>query len=218
MQSFKFSLLFYFFFSFYAFGEGQSGDSLCLHQNFDVNVSHKGSPFGLSENILKVSKLNCTIKIEHQKFFYLKKKWEIDVCRGPIHIKNTNGAIEVYKKTLNCTKTQGKENEFCIALNNIFEVLQDDGLIFAEGEKENLETHHGKIFCSYALLQSYLVDDIIFNRNASEVPFFLKLPWNNAKETISVKSPQIEKEKPLANEKIIEKEEISEPQKFEGTF
>ena len=85
----------------------------------------------------------------------------IDVCRGPVHIKKGAGTVDVIKKRINCS--QSTKNEFCSEAKNLATIVQDDGLIFAKGIKEELESDHGKVFCSFLLLNKYLQDSVIFN-------------------------------------------------------
>lgn len=85
----------------------------------------------------------------------------IDVCRGPVHIKKGLGAVEVIKKVNNCSGAS--KDEFCSEVKDLSTRLQDDGLIFATGIKENIESDHGKIYCSFLLLNKYLQESIIFN-------------------------------------------------------
>lgn len=91
----------------------------------------------------------------------MNSKWMIDVCRGPVHIKKGTGAVDVIKKAADCS--QASKDEFCSETKNLATTLQDDGLIFATGIKEQLESDHGKVFCSFLLLDKYLQDSIIFN-------------------------------------------------------
>lgn len=139
-------------------------DMECLNSTFESSVSHKGMPFGLTETTVKVKKENCLIIVEHNELKYIYNKWEIDVCREPIHIKESSGAIEVLKKTGNCNSPQ-KNEEFCKAASKIEAVLQDDGLIFADGEKENLNSDHGRLYCTFLILKSYLRKDVIYSRH-----------------------------------------------------
>lgn len=133
----------------------------CLSESFDVNVNHKGFPFGLTEVKLGVSKSGCNIKVTHQKYNYLNSQWNIDICRGPVHIKKGADSVDVLKKIGECNKTS--KDEFCAEVKSIFEVISDDGLIFAEGVKENLGSDHGKVYCSFLLMKKYFNDSLIFN-------------------------------------------------------
>ena len=137
-------------------------DNQCFTENFSVEVSHKGQPFGLLPVVLKVEKLDCDINIFHEKLKFKKNAWKIDVCRTPVHIKKGIGAVEVIKKNNSCLK--GSNEDFCQEFKEIERVIQDDGLIFAKGQKEVLETPHGKTYCAYLLLKKYLAESLVFTR------------------------------------------------------
>lgn len=160
MSLFKFSFIFLLMAtqSFASFS-----DSECLQSNFEVEVSHKGFPFGLLENKIKVEKEGCVVNVEHTKFKYYKRNWKVDVCRGPVHIKQTTGAVTVLKRNENCET--GRKDEFCKEYQTIKTLLQDDGLIFAEGEKDQINSDHGRIYCAFLLANSYLNQGIVFDRN-----------------------------------------------------
>lgn len=142
----------------------QFSDMDCLNGNFETTVAHKGKPFGIHKVKLKIKKQGCEITISHEKLKFLKKQWLVDVCRGPIHIKYGTGSVEVYKKEGYCSETEKYKEGFCYELKNLEAIIQDDGLIFAEGEKENLSSDHGKVYCAYLLLKQYLKKDTVFNR------------------------------------------------------
>jgi hypothetical protein len=144
--------------AFSAFDEMQ-----CLNSSFSTSVSHKGKPFGLTQNVIKIGKENCVITIEHEKLKFMKKKFVIDVCRAPVHIKAGVGAVEVLKREGECDKKA--KGEFCKELRFIEDIIQDDGLIFAKGEKEDIETDHGRIYCSYLLLKAYLESGRVLSRH-----------------------------------------------------
>ena len=137
-------------------------DMECIDSNYTTEVKHKGQPFGLTENILKVSKDRCVVTIEHEKLKYMKNKWILDVCRGPVHVKSDKGSIEVIKRKGECLKNS--KQEFCATLSSIESIIQDDGLIFADGEKEDLSSDHGKTYCAFLLMKKYLRDGMIFNK------------------------------------------------------
>ncbi|MBT6324753.1 MAG: hypothetical protein HOJ35_02190 [Bdellovibrionales bacterium] len=139
-------------------------DMECLKSSYTTTVKHKASPFGLLENILLLDKKGCFMSVKYSKYKYLHDKWTIDVCRGPIHIKKGDSSIEVIKKEANCSNSSG-ENNFCKSMKDISKILQDDGLIFAVGEKENINIDHGQVYCFHLLLQAYLDRGIIFSRH-----------------------------------------------------
>jgi len=162
MSLFKFSfLVITFVFSFTS--NATFTDAECLNSSFSTEVKHKGQPFGLTENKLFVDKQLCVLTISHEKMKYMKKKWVIDVCRGPVHIKEDAGNIDVYKREKGCaTKSSG---EYCKTFTNIKNIIQDDGLIFADGEKEDLATDHGRVYCSFLLVKKYLGEGIVFSKD-----------------------------------------------------
>ncbi len=137
----------------------------CLDAGFTVDVAHKDKiTFGMAKTKLKVMKDKCEIIVSHQKLKFLKNQWKIDVCREPVHIKAGLTGVEVLKKNGNCPNKSAPD--FCEALVKIREIIQDDGLIFANGEKENLTTDHGRIYCAYQLLGGYLDGNRIYSRYA----------------------------------------------------
>jgi hypothetical protein len=132
----------------------------CLNSEYKTEVSHKVKPFGLLDVKLSLRKSKCNISIEHKKIF--TKKWAIDVCRAPVHIKSGKNGVDVLKR-INCFGVE-KSGEYCTELNGILETIQNDGLIFAEGEKEQIATDHGKVFCVFTLLEQYLKQGIVLSR------------------------------------------------------
>ncbi len=170
--------IFFFFSLLFSFKLLASIDgNLCLQSNFSSQVSHKGFPFGMTQNVLKLSKNNCEIILEHKKLKFIKNKWLVDICRTPIHIKSGRGAVEVIRKTVSCSSdSRSREDEFCKTLGLIEKTIQNDGLIFAKGEKETLSTEHGKIYCSYLLLRSYLRYNKVLSRSAKQLGFDLEKP------------------------------------------
>ncbi|MCY4524384.1 MAG: hypothetical protein OXB84_06570 [Halobacteriovoraceae bacterium] len=139
-------------------------DKECIDSIFTTEINHKAWPFGLTENKLHISKDKCQIVINHEKLKFIKKRWAIDVCRGPVHIKSGRNSEDVIKKEQECFDPQ-TTNEFCQELALIRKIMQDDGLIYANGEKEDMESDHGRVYCSYRLLQVYLEDGVVLNRN-----------------------------------------------------
>lgn len=141
----------------------------CLNSSFNIEVSHKGPPFGLFNNKLRIDKKNCVIIIEKEKFRYLRSRWEFDTCRFPIHIKEGAGAINVHKKVRpSCDFSSENKDKFCNSLKELKGVVQDYGLIFANGEKENIGTDHGKVYCSFLLINFYFDKSTIFGLQDDE--------------------------------------------------
>jgi hypothetical protein len=140
----------------------------CLKSNFSTSTSHEVAPFGVTKNILKVDKNGCTIIIHHERYKYLKTKWEVDVCRTPVHIKEGVGAVAVIKRAVSCQNPAKRKDAFCQTMATINARLQDDGLIFAPGDRELLESDHGKIYCTTLLLNKYLAYGTMLSLNKDD--------------------------------------------------
>lgn len=132
----------------------------CLNAKYKTEIQHKGKFFGLLENKLKIIKDKCLIEVKFKGI--LETTWKIDVCREPIHMKVTSkGSQDVYKREKKCEdKTK---SDFCYYRKELLENLQDHGLIFADGQREDIKQPHGQTYCSFLLLQRYLDDGIIFS-------------------------------------------------------
>src|SRR5688572_27955839 len=113
-------------------------DKECLDSQFKIQIKHKAGPLGIFEKGLTMEKTACIIKIVETKWKFSSNDWLIDVCRGPIHIKKDLKRVEVIKKDGPCHKDQYLNGPFCVETKRIKSIIQDDGLIFANGEKENL--------------------------------------------------------------------------------
>ncbi|MBA2405595.1 MAG: hypothetical protein H0V66_12535 [Bdellovibrionales bacterium] len=128
-------------------------------------MTQKGPLFGLLKQEFIIDKKNCIVHISHKK--YLPKEWIVDVCREPVHIKVTSATgVDVAKKEAECMKKDNSRDtsDFCSQYFTMMDVIQDDGLIFAEGDRDNLNSAHGKTYCSYLLLKKYLNDSVVFSR------------------------------------------------------
>ena len=138
----------------------------CLAEDFNVKISHKAFPFGLFSRILTVVKEKCELTIDYESHRFIKKKWVIDVCREPVHIKVGAYSVEVLKRVSACSTEmpEGASATYCKTVQQIKQLLQDDGLVFAQGEKEDLLSEHGRIYCAYALLSKYLDHAEILSR------------------------------------------------------
>lgn len=152
--------------------------SECLNASYKSTVSHKGQPFGMTKNILSLEKNGCVVIVKKEKLKFMKQKWIIDVCRSPIHIKEGDGAIEVYKRNKIVCREGDTKIDFCKSYHELLSILQDDGLIFAQGEKEDLQSDHGKVYCSYLLIKGYLQQGKVFSRYApnTNIPDLEKSP------------------------------------------
>lgn len=160
MQWLKFSLLIIFAsLSSFVFASKFSSQE-CLNSKYNTMTEHKGKFFGLIENKLKINKEVCHIDVMFKGI--LETTWKIDVCREPIHMKVTSkGSQDVYKRNKKCGK--GIKSDYCYYRNELINSLQDHGLIFAKGQREDIEQNHGQVYCAYLLLKRYLDDGIIFS-------------------------------------------------------
>jgi len=173
----KFSFIFIIF----SFGIVQAQERFisksCLDSNYKMTMTQKGPFFGLLKHEFTIVKKGCIISVVHNK--YIPKEWIIDVCREPVHIKVSSATgIDVAKKTSECSEKENSKDtsDFCSQYADLMGVIQDDGLIFAEGDRDNLGSHHGKTYCAYLLVKRYLKDSIIFSRYTEVPDIFLDRP------------------------------------------
>lgn len=194
MQFFKFSLLALLF---PILAHANSYTELeCLDASYESTISHKGFPFGLTKNILTIVKDRCVITIHHEKLKFIKDQWVIDVCREPVHMKKGVGAVEVIKRDGLCV--EGSKSSYCGELARLKTLIQDDGLIFADGEKEDLSSDHGKVYCAFSVIGRYLQQGIVLSRHGGTViplPSSSPMPETNmpaSKPLIETEAPSIE--------------------------
>lgn len=162
MQLFKFKYSLFLFLLLPTILKASFTDNECLNSYFDVEISHSRFPLGLLAQKLIMKKDLCKIDIKYTRYQFLDKIWEIDVCRGPIHIKKESFGTHILKRPELCN--QLSEDTFCKNTYDILSILQDDGLIYAPGEKENLGSEHGQVYCTFLILKAYLERGYIFNR------------------------------------------------------
>lgn len=160
----------------------------CLEKVATVKVDHKIQPFGILRHTLVIEKNKCIFRLLHTQYSFIKTEWNIDVCRGPIHIKIVGSmlgnGVKVLKRSDDCQQylnteiarengkiagagffsnfTSSPATLYCIEMKKILDAIQDDGLIFANGEKEILSTDYGVANCSILLIKKYLEDGFIF--------------------------------------------------------
>lgn len=173
----------------------------CLDSSYKMKMNQKGLLFGLLTRTFIIDKKNCIVHITHKK--YLPKEWIIDVCREPVHIKVTSATgIDVAKKETICLKKDNSRDtsDFCSQYFDLLDVIQDEGLIFAQGDRDNLTSDHGKTYCSYLLLKKYLNDGVIFSRYTDVPDIFFDQPKSSAPLTPSVETTP-----------VVPSEEVSKP-------
>lgn len=169
---------------------------LCLMSKFDTEIEHEGKFFGLVKNKLSIKKDNCLIEVNYKNI--LDTKWIVDICREPIHVKvQSRGSMEFFKRKNGC---ESKSDKFCSSWRELKQILQDHGLIFAKGERESLESAHGKTYCSYLLMNKYLGEGVLFSKYKNTPDIFTKVKPEVEKKA-EVNDPQEEKE-----EQPVEKE------------
>ena len=175
MAFIKFSLIFCLILSNAIFAQTRFSSKSCLDASYKMKMNRKGPLFGLIQQEFIIDKKNCIIHITHRK--YLPKEWVIDVCREPVHIKVTSATgVDVAKKEADCIKKDNSRDtsDFCSQYFSMMDVIQDDGLIFANGDRDNLYSDLGRTYCSYLLLKKYLNESIIFSRYTEVPDIFLE--------------------------------------------
>ncbi len=154
-------LIFLSFISLHTFSQNIEG---CLKRDFSSKITNSDFMWGLVNYELNISKKRCVITLFQDKV--LKSEWKIDICREPIHIKAmqyfTN---KEYIKEMECN-TKSK-NTFCKKTAELSRLLQKEALIHAKGEREDLSSEHGQVYCLYKLINEYLLHDEIFSMNKS---------------------------------------------------
>ena len=185
-----------------SFTEAQSrfDPKSCLDASYKMKMHQKGPLFGLLKQEFIIRKDSCIIHITHKK--YLPKEWFIDVCREPVHIKVTSATgVDVAKKDNECMNQDQTKNtsDFCSQYFSLMDVIQDDGLIFAEGDRDNLSSDHGKTYCTYLLLRKYLNDSVVFSRYTDVPDIFIEKP---KKESKKIQIPQDNVEMNRENQEV----------------
>lgn len=164
----RFSLLFLFSINF-AMAQKFSSQE-CLSSNFKTEINHEGKFFGLIKNKLEIKKNHCLINIKFKNI--LETQWDIDICREPIHMKLTSrGSQNVYKRKGAC---QGESTDYCTYWRELENTIQDYGLIFAKGERENLGEDHGRTYCTFLLVRKYLKEGYLFSKYDESIDILSK--------------------------------------------
>lgn len=133
----------------------------CLDAKFETHITHPGVFFSLFLNELWIHKSECRIELRHKNI--LETKWLIDICREPIHIKHyTRTGHSVYKRGIGCLVKDKKD--YCLYKDELMEIFQDDGLVYADGERETLSTPHGQTYCAFILAKKYLDEGVVFSK------------------------------------------------------
>lgn len=206
MAYIKSSLLIFFILSSFAWGQERFSSKSCLDANFKMTMLHNGALFGLLKQEFVINKIGCIISVNYKRYF--PKQWVIDVCREPVHIKVTSvTGVDVAKKTAHCSGkgTLNDTGDFCTQYLELMEIVQDEGLIFAEGDRDNLDSNHGKTYCSYLLIERYLKDSIVFSRYTDVPEIFI----DSTKSKLTPAQP-IQETRPKSETKADPVDEIKE--------
>jgi hypothetical protein len=159
----------------------------CLEARYRSVISHSGPLFGLFTRELVVDKKDCVLKVSHRR--WVTHDWVVDVCREPVHIKSTSmTGVTVAKKTAACGTPEAGETDFCKQYSALMDAIQDDGLIFAEGDRDSLASPHGKTYCAYVLMERYLKDSLMLSLY-TPVPDIFQAPIVRPPKAAAVLAP-----------------------------
>lgn len=151
---------------------------ICLMSKYETSIEHEGKFFGLVKNKLSITKDICLIEVQYKNI--LETKWVVDICREPVHIKvKSRGSMDFHKRKGSC---EDRNDKFCTSWNELKQILQDHGLIFADGERESLESSHGRTYCSYLLLNKYLEEGVLFSKYKTTPDIFIEVKANDEKK------------------------------------
>jgi hypothetical protein len=119
--------------------------------------------------------------------------------------------VDVAKKEAECLKNDNSRDtsDFCSQYFTMMDVIQDDGLIFAQGDRDNLYSDHGRTYCSYLLLKKYLNESIIFSRYTEVPDIFLEKSKPQVAPVAPITPAQDVQVKPEAQQTKIEAQQTS---------
>lgn len=204
MSCIRFSLYLCLIFSINTYAQEKFTSNECLQASFETSIKQGKKFFGLIKSNLEIKKDKCIIKIQYKNI--MEKEWVVDICRQPIHIKVTStGTQSVYKRGEGVEST----SEFLENWNELSDVIQDYGLIYAQGLREKLSSSHGMTYCTFLLVRKHLEDGVLFST-------FEKTPDIYNQGGCSIVSKKEEKMLPVVEDKpSIMIEESPEPIKLE---
>jgi len=133
----------------------------CKNADFSTQIEDAGIVMGKLKSVVGIQKNECDIVISLKKFEYLETIWKIDICREPVHVKYEKWKKQdVFKRKNSCSS--GNQSNYCKSFFELKNLIEDKGLIYAEGRKEDLSSAHGQISCLYNLIKSYLNQGQVF--------------------------------------------------------
>jgi hypothetical protein len=196
MAYIKFSFFFFFVVSL-AQGQSRFSTKSCIDASYNMKMVQQGPLFGLLKHEFTINKKDCVVQVIYNKYF--PKEWVVDVCREPVHIKATSATgVDVAKKDTNCVKMDNSRDtgNFCSQYFALMEIMQDEGLIFAQGDRDNLQSDHGKVYCSYLLLRKYLNEGVVFSRYTESPDIFLEGQMKQKGSPVPTETPENPDERP----------------------
>lgn len=138
---------------------------ICVTGEFVAQTQRQGAFWGAFKREFKVSKSRCKVVIKHDDV--ISSEWEIDICKEPINLKVEQYFTKKhYIKEEICTKKS--KSTFCRKVYELSALINKEGLVLAEGERDSLETEHGKIYCLSLILEKYLMKGDVFSMNHSQ--------------------------------------------------
>lgn len=191
----------------------------CMQSSYETKIKNSGQFFGLIKNELTIKKDKCQFEIRFLKIKWLSDKvWKVDICREPIHLKIFDKASESFhKRVTNCAEKA--DSSFCIYWDELKENLEDYGLIYADGERESIDTAHGQTYCSYLLLKKYLDEGLLFSKFDPPHPLFeiqKKVEKKKDQDVFQPMLPKMKSEKNKAKAFEFVDPNASEPEEVEA--
>ena len=142
-------------------------DHACLMQDFSFAIKRPSRLLDFFTPTLTLTKNGCELTIEQR--WRWAKTWVVDVCRGPVHIKFQQYRHVARMKKESC-QGSSRPDKFCQEYQKLMDLIKEEGLLYAAGERDDLLSDHGKTYCLYLLANSYLGDGKLFSRHASYNP------------------------------------------------
>ncbi|MDA8792728.1 hypothetical protein N9N67_05750 [Bacteriovoracaceae bacterium] len=137
----------------------------CLSSGFDEKINSKFGVFNMFSQYVFIKKTDCEVNISFHRF--LPSSYSVNYCKNLVHVK-TNGFLGediYYRKDMSC-KLKPKR-PFCRAIKDLFHQIESVGLTYAKGEKTDLKTAYGKIYCINKALRQYLFKGVILDQSFS---------------------------------------------------
>jgi hypothetical protein len=145
--------------SFHASAMFSSAD--CIGASFSKNVELPKKFFGVFKRDIMMTKERCILSLRYKYSFWFSK-WEVDICRDPIHVRYENFfGPELLRKDGECEKNS--QGVFCQKWKELQSIIDNELLIYAEGERDQLNSLHGTSYCLDLLFKGYLSKNFSFS-------------------------------------------------------